>query len=306
MARVLQPFEFIEAAGVKEAVAALSQPGARLFAGGCDLVPAIRRGQVRYDTLVSIMKIDGLAEFSSHPKVGVKIGAQVLLSRLVNDIWVGKRWAALHEAVEQLYPPHIRNMGTVVGNLCAAVNYYDVPVSMFAHRAVLTLSDGATSRTVGIDDFYTGGRGTAVGAGEMVTQIDLPPPAADAGSAFKKIYKARRRADDLHKINAAAYVALDAAKETITDATLVIGCVGDSPVRIAAAGAALIGQAAGEEAFNGAADLAVAAVQPMTDAGWVEEIRSDWIRILARDVLAQAASRALSRHDPAEDAHLAY
>lgn len=306
MGRVLQPIDYIEPESVTAALIAAAEPGSRLFAGGCDLVPALRRGQASHQRLVSIMRIPGLDGFSAHPKVGVTIGAQVLLARLVNNIWIGKRWAALHESVEQLHPPHIRNMGTVVGNICAAVNYYDVPTTLYAHRAVLTLSNGTSNRQVAIEDFYTGPRQTVLKPGEMVTQIDLPPPAADAGSAFKKIYKARRRADDLHKINVAAYVALDAARETITDATLAIGCIGAHPVRVRTAEALLIGQPASEAAFAAAGDAAAAAIAPMTDAAWVEEIRSEWIRVLARDVVAQAANRALSRHDPAEDAHLAY
>lgn len=306
MGRVLQPIDFIEAGSIAEAVSAAQVPGSRLFAGGCDLVPSLRRGTVQHDRLVSIMRIPGLDTFSAHPKVGVVVGPQVLLARLASHIWIGKRWAALHEAIEQLHPPHIRNMGTVIGNVCAAVNYYDIPTALYAHRAVLTLSDGSTTRKVAIEEFYRGPRGTALQQGEMVVQMDLPPPAADAGSAFKKIYKARRRADDLHKINAAAYVALDAAKERITDVTLAIGCIGDHPLRIPAAEAALKGQLAGEAAFAAAGESAARAISPMTGAPWVEEIRSEWIRILARDVLAQAASRALSRHDPADDAHLAY
>lgn len=289
-----------------EAVAAAAQPGSQLFAGGCELVLSMRRGTVRHERLVSIMRIPGLDQFSAHPKVGVTVGPQVLLSKLANHIWIGKRWAALHEAIEQLHPPHIRNMGTLIGNVCAAVDYYDLPTALYAHRAVLTLSDGSTSRKVAIEDFYTGPRGTVIRSAEMVVQLDLPPPAADAGSAFKKIYKARRRADDLHKINAAAYVALDADKQKITDVTLAVGCVGAHPVRIPAAEAALTGAVANEAAFDTAGVLAAQAIAPMTDAPWIEEIRSEWIRILARDVLAQAASRALSRHDPAEDAHLAY
>ncbi|OYU37852.1 MAG: hypothetical protein CFE33_18570 [Pseudorhodobacter sp. PARRP1] len=306
MGRVLQPLDFIEVCSVAEAVSAAQAPGSRLFAGGCELVLSMRRGAVRHERLVSIMRIPGLDVFTAHPKVGVTVGPQVLLARLANHIWIGKRWAALHEAIEQLHPPHIRNMGTVIGNVCAAVNYYDIPTSLYAHRAVLTLSNGSTTRKVAIEDFYDGPRGTAVRPGEMVVQLDLPPPAADAGSAFKKIYKARRRATDLHKINAAAYIALDAAKEKIIDVTLAIGCIGDHPVRIPFAEAALKDQLATEAAFNAAAELAAQAIAPMTDAAWVEEIRTEWIRILARDVLAQAASRALSRHDPAEDAHLAY
>lgn len=306
MGRVLQPFEFVEPSTVVEAVDLASEAGSRLFAGGCELVLSLRRGGVRYKRLVSIMGVPGLDGFRAHPKHGLEFGAQVKIRRLANHIWVGKRWAALHEAIEQLHPPHIMNMGTVVGNICSAVPYYDLPTSLYAHRAMVRIGNGRAGREIPIDDFYVGPRLTAVGSGEMVTSIFVPPPAADAGSAFKKIYKARRRSDDLHKINAAAYVALDAGKETIVDATLVIGSVGAKPIRIVEAEAALVGKAAGHAAYEAAAEIAARAVAPMTDAAWVEEVRTAWIRVLARDVLEQAASRARSRHDPAEDAHLAY
>lgn len=306
MGRVLPPFEFVEPTTIEDALGLASVAGSRLFAGGCELVLSLRRGLVRYKRLVSIMDVVGLDGFRAHPKHGLEFGAQVKIRQLANHIWVGKRWAALHEAIEQLHPPHIMNMGTVVGNVCSAVPYYDLPTSLYAHRAMLRIGDGKTNRNLSIDDFYLGSRQTAVGPGEMVTSIFVPPPAPDAGSAFKKIYKARRRSNDLHKINAAAYVALDESKETIVDATLVIGSVGSKPVRIVKAEAGLVGQPAGHAAYEAAAEIAAGTVAPMTDAGWVEEIRTEWIRILARDVLEQAASRARSRHDPAEDAHLAF
>ncbi|WP_181183472.1 MULTISPECIES: xanthine dehydrogenase family protein subunit M [unclassified Mesorhizobium] len=306
MGRVIQPFEFVEPSTIDEALGLAAAEGSRLFAGGCELVLSMRRGEVRYRRLVSIMGVGGLGGFRAHPKHGLEFGAQVKIRQLANHIWVGKRWAALHEAIEQLHPPHIMNMGTVVGNLCSAVPYYDLPTSLYAHRAVIRIGDGRSDRELPIDDFYIGPRMTALGRGEMVTSIFVPPPLADAGSAFKKIYKARRRSNDLHKINAAAYVALDADKETIVDATLVIGSVGAKPVRIAKAETVLRGQSAGHAAYEAAAEIAAKAVEPMTDAAWVEEIRSEWIRLLARDVLEQAASRARSRHDPAEDAHLAF
>ncbi|WP_369694659.1 FAD binding domain-containing protein [Gemmobacter fulvus] len=303
---MIQPFDFHEPTSMTEALALAQAPGARLFAGGCELVLAMRRGAVRYQNLVSIMKLPGLDTFTAHPKIGVEVGAQVRINRLASHIWVGKRWAALHEAIEQLHPPHILNMGTLIGNVCAAVNYYDLPTALFAHRAELRITDGTATRIVPIEAFYGADRQTAVQPGEMVASMFLPPPGPDAGSAFKKIYKARRREGDLHKINAAAYIALDPARERILDATLALGCIGAHPIRIPAAEAALVGQLADEAVFDAAAAQAMAAVAPMTDAPWVEEIRSEWIRILARDVLQQAASRARSRHDPAEDAHLAY
>lgn len=306
MGRVLQPLDYVEPSSIAEALKLAAAPGSRLMAGGCELVLSLRRGTIRYTRLVSIMKLPGLSTFKAHPKSGIECGAQIKIRELANHIWVGKRWAALHEAIEQLHPPHIMNMGTVVGNLCSAVPYYDLPTALYAHRAVIRITNGKKTRQVAIDDFYKAAGKTAVGPGEMVSAIFLPPPAPDAGSAFKKIYKARRRADDLHKINAAAYVALDKSKETIVDATLVVGSIGSKPVRIVKAEKFLKGKPATRETYLTAADMAAKAIKPMTDVAWVEEIRTDWIRILGRDVLEQAANRARSRHDPADDAHLAF
>ena len=236
-----------------------------------------------------------------HPKIGLEVGAQVRLRTLGNDIWVAKRWAALHESIDQLHPPHIANMGTLVGNLCCATPYYDVPTALMALRAELTLTGPDGERAVAIEDFYTGPGETAVIAPEVVTKLTTPPPDADAGSAFKKIYRTRRRQDDLHKINAAAYVALDTETETVTDATVVIGSWDHRPVRIEAAEAAVTGAPATTETYSKAAVIAVDAMKPLTDIAWVEEVRASHARVLVRDVLEQAASRARSKYDPAED-----
>jgi carbon-monoxide dehydrogenase medium subunit len=306
MGRVLQPFDFFEPRTIPEALKLAAVPGARLIAGGCELVLSLRRGTAQYSRLVSIMKLPDLDTFSAHPKKGLECGARIRIRELANHIWVGKRWAALHESIEQLHPPHIMNMGTVVGNICCATPYYDLPTAMFAHRAVVRITNGKKTRVVAIDDFYKGARKTAVGAGEMVHSVFLPPPAADGGSAFKKIYKARRRSKDLHKINAASYLALDKARENIVDATLVIGSVGPKPVRIVRAEKFLLGKPMSPETFATAAEFAVKAIKLPSSPHWTDEINLEWVRVLARDVLEQAASRARSRQDPADDSHLAY
>jgi aerobic carbon-monoxide dehydrogenase medium subunit len=306
MGRVLQPFEYFEPTTIAEALKLAAAPKARLIAGGCELVLAMRRGQRQYSRLVSILGLPGISQFSAHPKKGIECGATVRIRELANHIWVGKRWAALHEAIEQLHPPHIMNMGTVVGNICCAVPYYDLPTAMYAHRASVRITNGKKVRLVPIEKFYLGAGKTDVKPGEMVSGLSLPPPAADAGSAFKKIYVARRQKDDLHKINAAAYIALDKAREKIVDATLVIGSVGPKPVRILKAEAYLKGKGIDTDVFAAAAEHAATAIKFSSRLAWTDEVKSEWVRVLARDVLQQAASRAKSRHDPAEDAQLAY
>lgn len=301
MGRVLQPFEYFEPTTLDEAQQLAAANDAQYIAGGCELVLGMRRGTARPQRVVSLSKIAGLDGFSCHPKIGLDVGAQVLLRVLANDIWVAKRWAALHEAIDQLHPPHIANMGTLVGNLCCATPYYDIPTALMALRAELTLTGPKGERQVDIEDFYTGPGATAVTSPEVVTKLTTPPPDANAASAFRKIYRTRRRHDDLHKINAAAYVALDTERDVVTDATVVIGSWDFKPVRITAAETAVTGAPATTESYVKAAKIAVDAMQPLTDVAWIEDVRAQHARVLVRDVLEQAASRARSKYDPAED-----
>lgn len=302
MGRVLQPFEYYEPNSLDEAIRLSREPGSKLIAGGCDLVLSLRRAQVHYDRLISVMKLPGLDTFSAHPKSGIEIGAKIKISRLACDIWVSKRFGALHEAIDQLHPPHIRNMGTLVGNVCSAVAYTDIPPSLMALRAEVRVLGPNGTRSVRLDEFYNGPRHTVLAPGEIVTSIFVPPPAPSANSAFRKIYKAPRREGDLHKVNAAAYVALDPKTETIVDATVVVGCCGYAAYRVSAAETALKGAPALSDSYAKAGDIAAASIKPMTDAAWVEETRQQFVRVLVRDTLEQAAARARAKHDPFEHA----
>jgi aerobic carbon-monoxide dehydrogenase medium subunit len=300
MGRVLQPFEYVKPTTIAEAIRLTTEPGADLIAGGCELVLSMRRGKVQPARLVSVLDIPGLNVFSAHPKIGIEIGASVKINRLARDIWISKRWAALHEAIDQLHPPHIRNMGTVVGNVCSAIPYTDIPPALMALRAVVHLESASGPRAVPIDQFYTGPRTSVAGAGDFVTKIVVPPPGSNASSAFRKIYKAPRREGDLHKVNAAAAVVLDEEGTTIQESTIVVGCCGPAPYRIYDAEKAIAGQSATTATYSHAADLATHSLRPMTDAAWVEETRAEFVRVLVRDVLEHAAARARMKHDHLE------
>ncbi len=235
MGRVLQPFEYFEPSSFAEAFSLVQSPDSDFIAGGVEVVLSTRRGAVKRQRLVSILGLPGIDRFTAHPKVGLEIGAGVKLSRLASDIWVSKRWGALHEAIDQLHPPHIRNMGTLVGNVCSAVPYTDIPPALMALKAEVMVANVTGTRIVPIDGFFTGPRTTVAGAGDLVTRIFVPPPGPRASSAFRKIYKAPRREGDLHKVNAAAFVRLAADADVIDDAVVVVGCCGYAPYRVRAA-----------------------------------------------------------------------
>lgn len=301
MNRVLPTFDFVRPDSLQEALLVLAVPGARVCAGGSGLVESLSQVPLSGVTLVDIMRIPGLDAFAAHPKIGVRLGARTLMSTLISDIWVAKRWAALHEAIEQIHPPEIANVATVVGALCSAGADFDISAALLAHRARLHIAGLGGVREVSLEDFHAMD-GLGLAAGELVTGIAMPPPAADAGSAFKRLRTAGSGADFPH-VAVAAYVALDAAKEALVDVSLSLKLGQSLPMRLTAVEAALAGTPAETAHYSHAADIVL---DILGSAVADDPLCTRWIGVLVRDVLEQAASRARSRHDPAEDAHLAY
>ncbi len=302
MGRVLLPFAYHEPKTVAEAMELAKRDAGTYIMGGCTLVPSLRRRQRRDKCLISLARVEGLDDFGIHPKSGLRIGAKVVASALLPNIWAGKRFAALHEACEQLYPPHIGNMGSVVGNLCSAVPYFDLPTAALALDGEMHVTGPDGDRVIALEEFYVAKFQTALKPGEIVTHLFCQPYKPDTGSSFKKIYRSRRTIEDLHKINAAAMVTLDEERDRIIDARVVLGSWGHRPNRYRAAEAALIGNAPNFDLFVAAAEAVTAELLPATDMDWVEKTRFAQARVLLRDTIAQAASRAKSRHDPFEDA----
>src|SRR3954452_19575925 len=101
-------------------------PGeAMLVAGGTDLLPNMKRRQQVPRTLVGLRHIAELRTVANGE--GLRIGAGVTLTGVVRDNRVRQSYGALWQAAAQVATPHLRNMGTLGGNLCldTRCNYYD-------------------------------------------------------------------------------------------------------------------------------------------------------------------------------------
>lgn len=285
---------------VADALGLLSQPGAVPLAGGVELMLAHAGGANPAPSYVALTAIPNLGHFLAHPKIGLEIGATVRLRSVESDVWVAKRWAALHEAVEQIALPQIHNMGTVIGNLCAGNVLYDLQVALAAHRAELVIASPEGERRVAITEFYDEQGKARLRPGELVLRLLAPRPSPDAGSAFRKISRRPRADGEPAKLGVAAYVALDTASDTIKEVALAVG-IGAPPQRLAAVEKALLGRSAATASYEEAAAEAAALCRGRSGQ-WFDAVQHSWVAVLVRDVLEQAASRARSRHDPFDDA----
>jgi 4-hydroxybenzoyl-CoA reductase subunit beta len=131
----LPHFTFHSPQTVRQAAELLAEAGAgaMLVAGGTDLLPNMKRRQQVPSTLIGLRRIAELRQIGNG--AGLTIGAGVTLTEIVRDRRVRGHdvgdapgpYAALWQAAVQVATPHLRNMGTLGGNLCldTRCNYYD-------------------------------------------------------------------------------------------------------------------------------------------------------------------------------------
>ncbi|MEM7160261.1 MAG: FAD binding domain-containing protein [Myxococcota bacterium] len=103
---------------VEEAVDALSTPGARIVAGGTDLLPNLKHHLEQPPVLVSLSQVGGMQGVEVDEKAGVmRIGARVTLTAVAEHPAVLEHFPSLAQAAGIVASPLIRNMGTLGGNI---------------------------------------------------------------------------------------------------------------------------------------------------------------------------------------------
>ena len=107
-------FEFRAPATVAEAAQILAGEGptAMLIAGGTDLIPNMKRRHQSPKMLISLRRVKELH------KLNGTLGAGLTLTEIVDSTLVRGRYRGLWQAAAQVATVHLRNMGTLGGNLC--------------------------------------------------------------------------------------------------------------------------------------------------------------------------------------------
>lgn len=115
---MLPIFSYVMPASIGEAIRELSTPGARVHAGGTDLLGCLRDRVFTANKLVSLSGLTELHGISELPNGGWRIGALTTLAELAVHSVVQMRYHALAAAAGAAASPQLRNQGTIGGNLC--------------------------------------------------------------------------------------------------------------------------------------------------------------------------------------------
>ncbi len=161
--------EFLAATTLSDALAAkLEQPEAVPLMGGTDVMVELNFDRRRPPALLDLTGVRELDEWSMDGDV-VRLGAGVTYTRVIEEL--GQALPGLAMASRTVGSPQIRNRGTVGGNLGAASPAGDSHPPLLAAGAKVELASVTGTRTVSIDDFYTGVKSHAGRPDELITAV---------------------------------------------------------------------------------------------------------------------------------------
>jgi aerobic carbon-monoxide dehydrogenase medium subunit len=288
MVQTPAPFDYERATSVEGAIAALQRlgPEARIIAGGHSLLPMMK---LRLANPEHLIDINDLAELSYIREEGdqIRIGALTRHAELLDSELLATHYPVFRDAERVIADPVVRNRGTIGGSLCQADAAEDLSAVCSALRATVVIRGPGGERTVPMDQFHVGPYMTAVGDGEILTEVRLPVRAG-GGSAHEKV---ERRAGDWAIAAASAAVWIDGG--TISEVGIALSAVGPTTIHLTRAEELLRGSSPSDELFAQAGEIATADCSPVPDGRGPVDYKRHLAGVLTQRALRRATARAL-------------
>jgi carbon-monoxide dehydrogenase medium subunit len=275
-------FDYEVAESAEHAVSLLgSHEDAKLLAGGHSLIPLLKLRFVQPSLLVDIGRI---AELSYVRDAGewLVIGALTRHKAVRDDPLLQEHCPIVSHTAGLIGDPQVRHRGTIGGSLAHGDPASDLPAVILALEAELVVTGPDGERTVPAVEFFRGVFETAVGPGEMLTEIRIPKLAQWTGWSYLKF---TRRAQDWATVGVAALVQHENGNGQVEDARIALTNMGATPLRADATERAL---RAGEA--DAAAHMAEGS-SPATDVAASAQFRSHLARVMGRRAIEEALSR---------------
>ena len=319
----LPEVEVLRPATLDEAVALLrDHPGARVLAGGTDVVPNLKYGMYDSQHLVALRGLSKELRFVNFDNGDLRIGALCTIDQLAHD---DRMPPALADACAQIAGPQLRRMGTLGGNLCldtrcvyinqsyfwrsalgfclkkdgtvchvvaggqrcvAAASNDTAPVLLALDASVRIVSPRG-ERVIPLKEFYfaDGVHNTVLQPDEILTEVRIPRTALAKKQAFSKLRT--RAAIDFPSLNMA--VALDVQDAVVRSVSLAVGALAARPALVKGL-ADLAGHKPDARLAEELSRRAHKQCKPLTNIGGDPEWRRDVLPVLVRRMVLRAIS----------------
>lgn len=266
---MLPPFKLHNPGGLASAQRLLAELDgeAGVYAGGTELLLAMKQGFLSYEHLINIKKLP-LDYIAYDEEAGqLRIGVTTTHRSVEQSDVVRTHFPLLASVESQVANVRVRAVGTVGGNLCFAEPRSDLGAALLLYGASVNIFGAGGERTVPIDEFFVDAYTTCLEPGDILCEVTVPRLPAPSGAAYCKFAFQERPL-----VGVGVVLVGDGNRERVEQARVVIGSVGPRPVRVAAA----------EEAFAGVS---------LTDGDRFAE------------AAAEAARRAREASDAMDDFH---
>lgn len=282
----MREFDYYEPKTVAETCNLMALDGAKVIAGGTDLVVQIKHGERRPTVVVNLKNVEALKGVWSNEK-GIFVGALTSITEIAESPEINAYWSSVAVGADNIGTPQIRNLGTIGGNICNSSPCADTVPGLLVADTVAVLSNEKTEREVPLIEFFQGPGKNCMKSNELLKAIFLPKPPAGTKQAFFKM--GPRKAADIAVINMAISLSFEGGK--CTRARIAMGSVAPTPIRAKAAEAALEGSASFRDVHK-IAELVASAATPIDDVRGSAEYRSKMLKVAAEVLLSELCRQA--------------
>jgi len=319
----LPQFEYLRPKSLAEGLQALAEHGDNIavMSGGSDLLINMK---FRLDTPAYLISLNGLDELQQVEELadgGLRIGAGCILTNLAKNPLISERYPALHDAIQSVGSRHVRNMGTIGGNICLdtrcwytnqsetwretrdgcfktdnelchviktatkchALSSTDSGPMLIAMDASVVLVSAAGERTVPMREFYRddGMNHTVLQQGEVLTAVLLKPPVG------RGVFAKLSQREGLDFAAGAFAAVVTGSNEQPESVSLVMGSIAPEPRVMETAQQLLMESGFTDEAIEEAAGGARSALSEVTNLFTPSGYKRRLIRALIKDALIE-------------------
>ncbi len=257
---------------------------AKIYAGGTELLLAMKEGLVRYERLINVKRIAGLSEIVAEDGA-IKIGALCTHRQLETSPLLRQHLPALVKLEQNVANVRVRQMGTIGGNLCFAEPHADPGTLLLALGAKLKAKTASTEREIAAEDFFVDAYETSLKEDEVLTEISIPVPGPNSRNAYLKF-------GYLERPSVGVAFACNDDGGTLSGVKIAVGCAGPAPLRVREAEGLLEGKDKEEAARNLARAGAVAgrAAKAISDLHGSQEYKEHIVGVLLKRAFHAALS----------------
>ena len=271
------PFELVEPASIKEAIALIDpdDPTVRPIAGGTALMLMMKAGVFQPRRLVSLRSLDGgMSGITASPGGELTIGAMTPMSVVEHSPEVARHAPVIPRTMKRLSNVRVRNVATVGGALAHGDPHMDLPPVAMALGARVRIVGAEGERELSVEDLLTGYYETALAPNELIAALTIPAQGNSRAAYFKVTASS---ADDWPALGVA--VSLNGDGAAIKSARIVVSAATPKATRLTAVEKLLAGSTIDDKLLKAAGDAAADEAEIISDVRGSAAYKRELLRV---------------------------